>query len=118
MDVAQAAEGSRPRNAIRLCLEEVERPIAGRGRGNYAEAAVYLLRVRAVYEQMGEGKSLAPGSGSFEARLNDWPVSLDGQPPVGEKGADQEPQARRTPQGGLAKCGTEFFRNHRCIGHY
>jgi uncharacterized Zn finger protein len=54
MEVAQAAEESRPRDAIRLCLEEVERLIAGRGRGNYAEAANHLLRVRAVCEQMGE----------------------------------------------------------------
>ena len=55
--VAQAAEESRPRDAIRLYLEEVERLIAGRGRGNYAEAANYLLRVRAVYEQMDEVKA-------------------------------------------------------------
>jgi len=54
--VAQAAEESRPRDAIRLYLEEVERLIAGRGRGNYAEAANYLLRVCAVYEQMGAEK--------------------------------------------------------------
>jgi len=54
MEVAQAAEESRPREAIRLYLEEVERLIAGRGRGNYAQAADYLLRVRAVYGRMGE----------------------------------------------------------------
>ena len=54
LSVAQAAEESRPRDAIRLYLEEVERLIADRGRGNYAEAASYLLRVRAVYGQMGE----------------------------------------------------------------
>jgi uncharacterized Zn finger protein len=52
--VARAAEESRPRDAIRLYLEEVERLIAGRGRGNYAEAANYLLQVRAAYGQMGE----------------------------------------------------------------
>jgi uncharacterized Zn finger protein len=57
LKVAQAAEESRPRDATRLYLEEVERLIAGRGRGNYAEAANYLLRVRAVYEQMGEDKA-------------------------------------------------------------
>jgi uncharacterized Zn finger protein len=55
--VAEAAEESRPRDAIRLYLEEVERLIAGRGRGSYAEAANYLLRVRAVYEQIGEEKA-------------------------------------------------------------
>ena len=57
LKVAQAAEESRPRDATRLYIEEVERLIAGRGRGNYAEAANYLLRVRAVYEQMGEDKA-------------------------------------------------------------
>lgn len=57
MKVAQAAEESRPRDAIRLYLEEVEGLITGRGRGNYAQAANYLLRVRAVHEQMGEEKA-------------------------------------------------------------
>jgi uncharacterized Zn finger protein len=54
LKVAQAAEESRPRDAIRLYLEEVERLIAVRGRGNYAQAANYLLRVHVLYEQMGE----------------------------------------------------------------
>jgi hypothetical protein len=54
LKVAQAAEKSRPRDAIRLYLTEVERLIAARGRGNYAEAATYLLRVRSVHIQMGE----------------------------------------------------------------
>ena len=55
--VARAAEESRPRDAIRLYLVEVERLIGARGRGNYAEAANYLLRVRAVHKQMDEEKS-------------------------------------------------------------
>ena len=55
--VAQAAQESRPRDAIRLYLAEVERLIAARGRGNYAKAATYLLRVRMVHEQMGEEKA-------------------------------------------------------------
>jgi uncharacterized Zn finger protein len=52
--VAQAAEESRPRDAIRLYMAEAERLIAARGRGSYAAAAAYLIRVRAVYQQMGE----------------------------------------------------------------
>lgn len=55
--VAQAAEESRPRDAIRLYLSEAERLIAVRGRGNYAKAATYLLRVRMLHEQMGEEKA-------------------------------------------------------------
>jgi hypothetical protein len=54
LKVAQAAEESRPRDAIRLYMVEVERLIAARGRGSYAKAATYLLRVRAVHERMGE----------------------------------------------------------------
>jgi uncharacterized Zn finger protein len=49
LEVAQAAEKSRPRDAIRLYLEEIDRLIHGRGRANYAQAARCLLRVRAVH---------------------------------------------------------------------
>jgi uncharacterized Zn finger protein len=54
MRVARAAEGKRPREAIRLYTEAIERLIAARGRGNYAEAAGYLARVRDVYHQLEE----------------------------------------------------------------
>jgi uncharacterized Zn finger protein len=57
MKVAQAAEESRPCDAIRLYMAEVEGLIAARGRGSYAKAATYLLRVRAVHEQTGEEKA-------------------------------------------------------------
>ena len=54
IQVAEAAEKSRPREAIRLYVEAVERLIAARGRSSYAEAAGYLLRVRDVYHRLGE----------------------------------------------------------------
>jgi uncharacterized Zn finger protein len=54
IQVAQAAEESRPREAIRLYMEAVERLIAARGRGNYTEAAAYLVRVRELYHRLGE----------------------------------------------------------------
>ena len=57
IQVAQAAEGGRPRAAIRLYLEAVERLIAARGRGNYAEAARYLCRVRDLYHCLDEPKT-------------------------------------------------------------
>jgi hypothetical protein len=57
LKVAHAAEESRPRDAIRLYLAEVERLIKAQGRGNYAEAASYLLRVRTLHEQMGQQKA-------------------------------------------------------------
>jgi uncharacterized Zn finger protein len=38
-------------------MAQVERLIAARGRGNYAQAASYLLRVRAVHVLVGEEKA-------------------------------------------------------------
>ena len=52
--VARAAEESRPHEAIRLYLAEVERLIAARGRDNYAMAATYLVCVRDLYHRLGE----------------------------------------------------------------
>jgi tetratricopeptide (TPR) repeat protein len=54
VDVAAAAEETHPREAIRLYHQEAERLIAGRGRGNYASAAEYLKRVKALYKQLDE----------------------------------------------------------------
>lgn len=55
--VAQAAEEDKPREAIRLYMEAAERLIGARRRGNYAEAAGYLVRVREVYQRLGEGET-------------------------------------------------------------
>ncbi len=55
--VAQAAEESRPREAIRIYVERAEQLIAARGRGNYAEAARYLCRVRDLYHRLDEPKT-------------------------------------------------------------
>jgi len=52
--VAGAAAERRPRDAIRLYMEQVERLIAARGRGNYATAASYLVQVRDLYQRLGE----------------------------------------------------------------
>ena len=57
IQVAQAAEESRPRAAIRIYVERTERLIAARGRHNYREAAQYLTRVRDLYHRLGEGGS-------------------------------------------------------------
>jgi len=54
IQVAQAAEESRPREAVRLYREAIERLIASRGRHNYAEAATYLVRLRDLYHRLGE----------------------------------------------------------------
>jgi uncharacterized Zn finger protein len=54
IQVAQAAEVGRPREAIRLYMRAVERLIAARGRGSYTEAVGYLVRVRDLYHRLGE----------------------------------------------------------------
>lgn len=52
IQVAQAAEDERPREAIRLYVEAAEQLIAQRGRGNYAIAGTYLSRVRDLYRRL------------------------------------------------------------------
>jgi uncharacterized Zn finger protein len=54
LKVALAAEAARPRAALAIYTEVVERLIGNRGRGNYQEAAQLLRRVRALHERLGE----------------------------------------------------------------
>jgi uncharacterized Zn finger protein len=57
VDVAQAVEAERPREAIRLYGEAVNELIAARGRHNYATAAAYLTRVRDLYRRLDEAST-------------------------------------------------------------
>jgi uncharacterized Zn finger protein len=52
--VAQAAEASRPQAAIEVYLDVAKVLIEQRGRGSYAEAAVYLARVRDLLQRVGQ----------------------------------------------------------------
>lgn len=54
LQVAAAAEESRPREAIRLYMAEVTRLISLQGRPNYATAAAHLCRVRDLYTRLNE----------------------------------------------------------------
>ncbi len=54
LDVARAAEEGRPRAALEIYRRSVERLIAQRGRGNYAEACELLIRVRDLHRRLGE----------------------------------------------------------------
>lgn len=54
VEVAQAAEATRPREALEIYQQEVENRIAQRGRGNYQYACQLLGKVRALYERLGE----------------------------------------------------------------
>ena len=57
LDVAAAAEETRPREAIDLYRQYAERLIAMRDRKNYQAACTYLLKMRALYEKLGENEA-------------------------------------------------------------
>jgi len=57
LEVARAAEETRPREAIELYRQHAERLIAQRGRQNYQEACKYLAKMRVLYEKLGEGEA-------------------------------------------------------------
>jgi hypothetical protein len=54
LQVAKAAEETRPREAIELYQHHAERLIAQKERKFYQAACEYLVKVRALYEKLGE----------------------------------------------------------------
>ncbi len=56
-EVARAAEETRPHAAIELYRQFAERLIAMRDRKRYEIACTYLVKVRALYEKLGEGEA-------------------------------------------------------------
>jgi catechol 2,3-dioxygenase-like lactoylglutathione lyase family enzyme len=54
LQVASAAEETRPREAIELYQQQAERLIAQRDRQKYQAACTYLAKMRALYEALGE----------------------------------------------------------------
>jgi hypothetical protein len=57
LDVAKAAEETRPHEAIQLYQQRAERLIAMRERKNYQAACTYLAKARALYQQLGESET-------------------------------------------------------------
>jgi catechol 2,3-dioxygenase-like lactoylglutathione lyase family enzyme len=57
LEVAKAAEETRPRDAIELYRQYAERLIAMRERKNYQAACTYLVKMRALYEKLDEGEA-------------------------------------------------------------
>ena len=57
MEVAKAAEATRPRAALEIYLKEAKRLIAERNRTSYANAATRLSQVRTLYQRLGEENS-------------------------------------------------------------
>ena len=56
-EVARAAPETRPRAAIELYRQFAERLIAMRDRKRYELACTYLVKVRALYERLGEAEA-------------------------------------------------------------
>lgn len=77
MEVAEAAETTHPREAIRLYQQQIERLIAGRGRSNYAEAADYLIRVRKLYQRLSETDTWLGYIGAIRDQKPRLPALLD-----------------------------------------
>ena len=59
LEVAKAAERSRPAEALKLYRDHVEHLIAARGRANYAEACALLRKVRALMKRTGAARNWA-----------------------------------------------------------
>jgi catechol 2,3-dioxygenase-like lactoylglutathione lyase family enzyme len=57
LQVARAAEETRPREAIELYRQRAERLIAQRGRQNYQEACKFLAKMRTLYDKLGEDET-------------------------------------------------------------
>lgn len=77
IEVAKAAEESHPREAIRLYRERVDRLIAARGRDNYARAAVYLTRVKKLYDELQEPARWQDYIGAIRKHKPRLPALLD-----------------------------------------
>ncbi len=56
IEVARAAEETFPRNAIEIYQNRIDRLISLRGRDSYHQAAQYLLRVRDLFNKIGESE--------------------------------------------------------------
>lgn len=57
LTVAKAVAKTHPKEAIDLYIRKIHRLIDARGRGNYAQAAQHLLRVRNIYQRLGEDEA-------------------------------------------------------------
>jgi uncharacterized Zn finger protein len=77
LQVARAAEESRPREAIELYRQQAERLIALRGRQNYALACKDLVSMRALYEQLGEPESWATSITAVREQNRNLPALKD-----------------------------------------
>jgi transcriptional regulator with XRE-family HTH domain len=75
--VAQATEKQRPRRASDYYLRQVQSLADQRGRKNYAEAARYLLKVRQIYQDLGEPMAWAAILADIRERNDNLPAFQD-----------------------------------------
>lgn len=75
--VAQATEKQRPRRASDYYLRQVQSLADQRGRKNYAEAARYLLKVRQIYQDLGEPRVWAGILADIRERNDNLPAFQD-----------------------------------------
>ncbi len=75
--VAQATEKQRPRRASEYYLRRVQGLADRRGRKNYAEAARYLLKVRQIYQDLGEPRVWAGILADIRERNDNLPAFQD-----------------------------------------
>ena len=87
LTVAKAAEATRPRGALALYQQQVEKQIAGRHRESYRQACGYLITVRELYDRLDDYEGWeqlscgVAGEISHAARIERgdgrrWPVGL------------------------------------------
>jgi hypothetical protein len=60
LSVARSCESARPADAAALYRRAIEGLIEARGREHYRAACRYLRRLRALFEELGEGARWAP----------------------------------------------------------
>ncbi|MFL5663813.1 MAG: SWIM zinc finger domain-containing protein [Ktedonobacteraceae bacterium] len=77
IDVARAAEESRPLKALEIYTQYIARLIEGRGRGNYNQACEYLKDVRSIYQKLGKQDLWANYIAELRERNKNLPALKD-----------------------------------------
>jgi catechol 2,3-dioxygenase-like lactoylglutathione lyase family enzyme len=77
LKVAQAAVETQPREAILIYQQRAERLIAHRDRKNYQQACTYLVKIRPLYEKLGEREAWTKYIATLRERNRNLPALKD-----------------------------------------
>lgn len=77
INVARAAEESRPLKSLEIYTQYIARLIEGRGRGNYNQACEYLKDVRSIYQKLGKQELWANYIAELRERNKNLPALKD-----------------------------------------